>query len=429
VEHNIELQQQTLGVESAEIDLNTSRNSRLPNISAGAGQNFGFGRGTVRYKDPETGETYDRYEDTQSASTSLSASVGIPVFQGFRINHQIKADELNLKAAVEGLEKAKQNLELAVASYFLDVLFNREMLMVYEEQLELSKKQLVRTEEMVRAEKVARSQMFEMQAEVANAEVAAITARNNLNTSLLNLSQVLNLEYSPSFDIAEPDMENFIAANLSSLLSPESIYNTALDVKPHIREAEYRLQGSEWQVKIARAARYPSLNLSANVNTGYQYLFGQKFYDRLGNEIPQIDFASQMRDQLREGVGLNLSIPIFNGFRTRNSVRSARIGVRNQTLALEGVKLALYKEIQQAYQSALAAEAKFSASEKAMNAAGEAFRAIELKYEYGAATVYEFSEAQTRLIESRSDGLQAKYEFLFSTEILDFYHGKPIGIE
>lgn len=413
IENNIDLRQTALTVETAEIELNTAKNSRLPSLSAGLNQGFSFGR--------TTSDDDNRYINTQASSTSVSASANLPVFQGFRINNTIKANELGLKIAMEGLERAKQNLELAVTEYFLNVLFNREILGVYEEQLELSKKQLVRTEELVRAEKVAQSQLFDIQATVANAEVNVISARNTLNLSLLDLSQALNLEYSPSFDIAEPDTENVVAANISSLVSPEKIYDTALGIKPQVREAEYRLQESERGIKIAQSARWPSISLGASFGDSYYYMFGQDY--------AQQSLADQLRLKHGESVGLNVSIPIFNKFSTRNSIRAARVSRMNYALELESVKLALYKEIHQAYQSASAAEAKYSASEKATQAASEAFRAMELKYEYGAATVYEYTESQTRLIESMSKGLQAKYEFLFSTRILDFYQGKPIEIE
>ncbi len=123
-----------------------------------------------------------------------------------------------------------------------------------------------------------------------------------------------------------------------------------------------------------------------------------------------------------------MSIPIFNRNRTRNSVRAAKLGVTNQSLALESARLSLYKEIQQAWQRTVAARARYEATVKALEAAGESFRAMELRYENSKATVYEYSEAGTKLISSRSEQAQAKYDFLFSSKILDFYQGIPIEI-
>ncbi len=224
----------------------------------------------------------------------------------------------------------------------------------------------------------------------------------------------------PDFDIAEVDADTLTPDNSAAMHSPDAVYEMAVGTRPVVREAELRLRSSELGVKIAQAGRMPSLNLSANINSGYQYVFGQT--------TPQPNFSDQLRDQLREGVGLNLSIPIFNRNATRNNIRSARLNVRNQTLALEGVKLALYKEIQQAWQKAVSAEARYDAASKALAAAEEAARAMTLRYTNGKATVYEYSEANTNLLSSRSDRTQAKYEYLFSTKILDFYTGRQIEI-
>lgn len=421
VENNIDVRQTALSVESAEIDLNTSRNSRLPNLSASVSERVSWGL--------EPNYLTNVKESSTRSSTSMDVSTSIPVFQGFRINNQIKQDRLNLDAAAQGLSKARENLELQVAGYFLDVLLKREILRVHSEQFELSEKQLAQTEQMVRTGKVAESQLLDMRSQVATNEVSLIGARNDLTLSLLNLSQALNLDWSPSFDIAEPDIENLIARNMASIQSPDEVYRTALDIKPHVREAESLLKSSEYQVKIAKSAYYPTLNLGASVSDGYVYKFGNLGNDAQGNPIVQESFATQFRNGYSVAVGLNLSIPIFNRMQTRNNVRKARLGVEDYSLRLENVKLALYKEIQQAYQSAFAAQARYSASEKAAQAAGESFRAMELRYEYGKATAYEYNEVQTKLISSKSDQLQAKYDFLFSAKILDFYRGIPIEIE
>ncbi len=412
VEHNIDIRQQELAVESADLDLNTSRNSRLPSLNAGLGQGLSFGR-TISDQD-------NRYvENTQAMSTSGSISTSVPVFQGFEINHQIGLGKLNLMAATEGLERAKQDLELAVAGYYMEVLFSKEIAAVFAEQLALSEKQLALTRDLVDTGKAPKSQLFEMEAQLATSEVESINAQNRLKMALLDLSQALDLEWSDLFDIAPYNSDAVGSATILSGDLPDTIYETALATKPVIREAEYRLEGSERQIKIAQSARWPQISLGAQAGDNYYYTFGQE---------NQMSLADQLRLKHSESVGLNVNIPIFGGFRTRNSVRQARLNRTNYSLQLEGTKRVLYKEIQQAYQGAVAAQAKYRASEKAVAAAMEAYRAMELRYEYGKATVYEFAESQAKLISSRSDELQAKYDFLFRTKVLDFYSGMPIEI-
>ncbi len=419
VENNIEIQQTALSVESAEIDLNTSQNSRLPNLNASLGQNFSWGLDTDYF-------TGLKQSSTQ-ASTNMGVSTNVSVFQGMRINNQIKQNRLDLKAATENLNKAKENLELEITGFYLDVLFKKEILGVYREQAALSREQITKTEKMVESGKVAPSQLYDIQAQAATDEVNEINAQNDLSLSLLNLSQALNLEWSPSFDVVEPDMENVVAENLSSLRSPDQIYETAIGVKPHVREAEYRLQSSEYQIKLAKSAYWPSINLGASFGDGYRYKFGTQL-DSQGNPIVQDSFGQQLRDGYNVNVGLNMSIPIFNRNATRNSVRTARLNVQNYNLQLENVKMILYKEIQQAYQRAVAAQARYDATGRALDASEESFRAMQLRYDGGKATVYEYNDSQTKLLSSRSERLQAKYDFLFRAKILDFYMGLRIDI-
>jgi outer membrane protein len=417
IENNVSIRQTALEVERAEIELNTTQNSRLPSLSAGAGQNFSFGRTSV-----DIGGDTPEYRNTQTSNTSMSLSAGMPIFQGFRINNQVKAGRIDLQATAEGLEKAKQSLELSIAGYYLDVLFKKEILAVYREQLALTKKQVANTATLVSEGKVARSQLYEIEAQLAQNEVSEVNAANDLALSLLDLRQALNLQQGVSFDVADVDIDAFTPNGvLAGFSSPEAIYDIAVGSRPAVREAELRLKSSELTVKIAQSAYLPSLNLSANASAGYMYMFGQDY--------PQASLADQIRNRHSESVGINLSIPIFNRNSTRNNVRTARLGVQNQTLALEGVKQALYKEIQQAYQRAVAAEARYESSTKALTASKEAFRAMELRYESGKATVYEYSDAHTKLISSQSDQTQAKYDFVFSSKILDFYRGIPITIE
>jgi outer membrane protein len=412
VENNIDIRRTALTVESAELDLNSTRNSRLPDLNAGVNQNFSFGR--------TTSDDDNRYINTQASNTSFSLSTSIPVFGGFRINNQVKADKLNLEAASANLEKVKQSVELAVAGYYLDVLFKKEILAVRREQTALTRKQVENTVKMIEGGRAAPALLYDIKAQLAQNGVDEVNASNDFALSRLNLSQALDLEFSPEFDVAGIEADAPAPESASDVRRPDEIYADALGIRPSVKEAELRLESSRYQVKIAKSAWWPQISLGASFGDGYYYMFGQDF--------KQLSFADQLRNKHSDSVGLNMSIPIFNKNRTRNSVRAAKLGVANSSLALEDVRLSLYKEIQQAWQRMVAARARYDATTGALEAAGESFRAMELRYENGKATVYEYSEAAAKLSSSRSEQAQAKYDFLFSSKILDFYRGVPINI-
>lgn len=411
IENNIEIKQQELQVKASEVNLSTSINSRLPDLEANVNQQFSFGQ-IVDY-------TTNTNITNNASGARLSVSSSTPIFTGFRISNQIARDKLDLQAATEGLKKAKENLELNVTSYFLEVLFKKEILKVYQDQAQLTNKQVLQTEDLVEAGKVPRSQLYDIRAQLAKDELNITTSKNELDLAVLNLSQLLNLESSNNFDILEPVLNNVLENNISSIIPPEQIYQIALNVKPHVREAEYNVESKEKSLKIAQSGHYPTLSFGMGYGTSVQR--------RYGKENPT--FSNQFKDNESKYFGFTLSVPIFSRFQTRNQVRSARIDISNQKLILDNVKLSLYKEIQQAYQSAIAAKAKFVSTEKAFEAAEESYKYAEDRYSIGKSTVFEYNEAQTKLLSSKSEQIQAKYDFLFRARILDFYRGEEIDIK
>ena len=415
IEHNIEIMQQDLKVKGADVDLNSSKNEQLPDLTGAAGQSFNFGRSP----NASTGV----FEAKTASLTSFSVSTSVPVFTGFRIQNQIKANELSLYAAMAGLNKAKENMELQITAYFLDVLFKKEILKVFKEQVSLTQTQVERTAILVETGKVAQSQLYDIKAQLAKDELNVTTSDNDLKLSLLNLSQALNLQTMEDFDIEAPKLTETVMVEdvLSGLVKPDVVYDQAVQTRPHVKEAEFNVESTKRALKVAQAGYWPTLTFGASYDNSFSHV-----YD---TDIPNSAIAHQLRDNYRIALGLNLSVPIFNRFQTRNQVRQARLNIENQQLILDNVKLALFKEIQQAYQNATAAQAKFISTEKAYEAAAESFKYAEERYQIGKTSVFEYNEAQTKLISSKSEQIQSKYDFVFRSKILDFYQGKEIDMQ
>jgi len=410
IENNISIKQIELQKETAEINLNTSQMSRLPNLNAGVDQRFSFGRTST-----QTG----LYENLTQSNTSLSLSSSTPLFTGFRISNEIARNKLELNAATENLEKAKEDLSLNIASLFLQVLFNKELLKINQEQLGLSQSQIERTRVLVDVGKVPMSQLYDIESQVAKDEVSVIQAENNLNLSFLDLIQSLELEQSTEFDIYAPEVGDVIAEYMGSVQPTHIVFDNAVNIKPAIKEQQYRLGSAEKSLNIAKSGYLPTLNLGLGYGTNYFYLY---------NSAKNISFSEQFNNNRGEYINLNLSIPIFNRFAVRNQVRSAKLNIENQQLMLDNTKKTLYKEIQTAYLNATAAQEKYRASDKAVKASSESFKYAQERYDVGKSSVFEFNEAKVRFIQSQSEQIQAKYDYIFRTKILDFYNGIPIQL-
>ena len=411
IEHNIEIKSYELDTQLKEHTLNTSKWSRLPDLNANLGQNFDFGRS------PSADNT--SIESTSATNSSFNIGTSVPLFTGFRIPNEVAAGKLDLRAAFESLNKAKESLSLQVASNYLNVLFYKELEWVRGVQSDLSAEQVTKTEMLVQAGKVPEGQLFDIKAVLANDYTALVEAQNQTKLMLLALAQNLEMgEQIELFEIAEPVLSDPSQTLLGSLQTPAEIYLLAVTTRPMIKEQELLLESSKKRLEIAKSDYYPKLNFSAYYSNGYYYFFDQA----------NPSFTDQIDKNQRTNLGLSLSIPIFNRFRVRNQVRSSRINIFNRELNLDNSKKALFEEIQKAYYNAIAAQRKYVASKESVGAAAKSFEYAQERYNVGKASVFELNEAKTKMSQSLAEQVQSKYEFIFRVKILDFYRGEKITL-
>lgn len=408
IEHNLTIKQQEAAKDESAVDLNTAKWSRLPDLNGSASHSFNFGRSL---------QMDNTYQQLNAQNTGLNLSTSIPLFTGMQIPNQIALSKLNLKAAVEDLNKAKEDISIQVTSAYLQVLFNEELAKVAHEQVALSEEMLKQKTAFFKVGKASEAELYEAKSRAAQDQLSAVQADNEYRLALLDLSQLLELPTPEGFGIVSPSIDE--DKDFSILTSPADIYSEALLIKPSIKAAQYRVEGAQKSIRIAQSGYYPQLSLGAGIATSYYNVSGREN----GN------FGSQLRDNFSQYIGLSLNIPIFNRFSTRNQVRKARIQQTTLNWQLEDAKKALYKEIQQAYYNAVNAESKFESSRTADEAAKASFNLMKEKYANGKATSTEFNEARTNWLKAVSDRIQAKYDYLFRTKILDFYKGVPLTLK
>ena len=401
LENSLRIKQSELGVEQREISLNTAENSRLPGVSASSGQNFSFGRGLT---------ADNTYANTNTTNTSFSIGADVPVFNGFRIKHNIELSKLDLAAATADLEKARDDIRVAVAQAYVQILYNMEIQDVARRQVEIDSLQVVRLTEMAANGMASRAEVSAQEASLAQSRVSATQAANNLSLAILDLTQLLELPSPEGFHIARPSVEGL---ENSVLMSPESIYAEAVRTKPSVKAEEVRLDYAQKNIDLAKSAFLPTISLSGGLGTNYYTSSG---FARAG-------FLDQVKNNFSQYIGINLSVPIFTRFSNRNQVRNAKLSFNNQEIALENTKKTLYKEIQQAYYNAVGSQAKYRSSNVASASAEDAFALAQAKYENGKSGITEFNEAKARYMSAASDLVQARYEYLYQSKILDFYRG------
>ena len=404
LEHNLTVQQGALTVEQREVELNTAKARRLPGLRASTSENLSFGRGLTED---------NTYSNSNTTSTSFSLGGDLPIFQGFDIVNGIKLGQLNLAAATADLEKARDDIRVAVAQAYVQILYNQELLRVARQQAQHDAQLLDQIRERLSAGKVSAAEVAAQQATLAQSRQSEIQAEGNLRISVLELTQLLELSSPEGFSIVTPEVGD---PSRTLLMRPEAIYEEAVNIKPAVESARLGLDYAAVSIARAKGAYLPTLSLSGGL--GSNYYTNSKFQSAA--------FGDQLRNNFSQYLSLTLSVPIFQRFSVRNSVRNAELNYQGRQIQLENVKKALYKEIQQAYYNAVTAQARYAGSREAAQSARQHYELTEEKYSVGKAGVADYNDARNSWLRAESDHIRARFECLYQTKLLDFYRGRNL---
>ncbi len=410
IENNIQIKQQKINTDYNNNLVSQAQSDRLPNLNGSISNNYNFGRSL----------TYDNtYQNVNSMQINGYLSTDVTLWNGFIINNTVKMHELDLHAAIQDLQKTKDDIVLNTTAAYLEILFAEELVQVSEAQMEVTKQQIERTEKLIDAGSLARGAILEIEAQLAREELQLVNDQNRVQLAYLNLYQFLELPVENSFQIKKPKLPE-IKANIT-MSNSFDVFKNAIDSRPEIKAAQLRVESARRQLSIARGNQFPVLSAGAN----YYNLYNDQYADIYGDKIA---FSDQLDNNKRYAVGVTLNIPIFNRFQVKNSISNAHLQIQDYEYRLQSTRNVLRKDIEQAYANALAALNRYISGEKAVESMEEAFRYTEEKFNVGMINSVEYNESKNYLTAARSELLQARYEYIFRAKILDFYNGIPIDL-
>ncbi len=435
--NNLQIKRQELQAKIANVDLLQSYTNILPDLNGNLSRNYGFGRQI----DPFTNDFI--LENSVSDNYSISSSMSL--FNGLQNYNNIKSNKYATLAAIQNVEKEKIENTFSISSAYLEILFQKELLEVAKNQKEITVLQVDRTEKLLTAGSVAKGDLLEMQAQLANENLNITNSQNQLNLSILNLSQLLDLDSIANFDIVVPDT---IDPNIITLIpSVSNVYIEALSYLPHIKSAEYQLKRDEGQLAAQKGKRSPMIYLSGSIYTGYSdqrtlLNVNDPFEQEIGyvqsNPEQSIvtpafgtedySYSKQFKDNIAQSLSLGINIPILNRWEVNNNISRARIRLEDSQFELDQVKQQLFKNIQQAHNDAVSAREKYNSAIEAVKSNKESFHYTQQKFNVGIVNSVEYNISKNNYIKAESDLLQAKYEYIFAVKILDFYRGIPITL-
>lgn len=411
VKNNLNVQRARLNLETAQVNKRQADFQRYPSLNAGGGWTHSWGRSI----DPTT----NQFITQEINSVNANGTSGMTVFNWSAINNAIKQSGSEVSASEFDVQRATNDVQLNVVTFYLNVIFNKELLDNARFQLESSKEQLERTKKLVAAGSLPRANELELMSQVSTNEVNVINAENNLNLALLSLKQSMLMPVSESLEVSAPEVEVEIP-DLS--ISSDDVFQTAESTMPEIKAADYRVMSAEFGYRSSVGQMYPTINFNAGISTNYSSA-ARGFPQQDGSEYV---FLEQLRDNRREFVSLGIQIPIFNGLAARSTVQRSKISMQQAQINAQEQRNVLRQTIETAYNDVQAASKSYTAALNQVQSLEETFRSVESQFNNGAANATDYQVAQNNLFRARSDLSRAKFDFIFKKKLLDFYQGKPI---
>ncbi|WP_396602269.1 TolC family protein [Algibacter sp. R77976] len=405
LENNISVKQSQNTLLSNQQDIIASKGQFLPSVSANASHTLSLGN-----RELFPGEFVDRTDNT----STIGLGVNQTIFDGFRLTNLYKQSQLTLETNQLELQRIRDDISLNVVNSYLNVLFNKERLETANAQYIFSKKQLDQVNELVDAGVQPKANLYDAEATLSRDSQQVTLAENNYNLALLTLSQLLQVNYN-GFNIEIINIDTPSTALLYDNVNP--ILNFALQNRVEIKAAEKNVENAILGTEISKSGFYPTLSA--------RYGFGSNVF--FTNLIDTEEaFFTQLNQQKGHRFSLSLDIPIFSRFQNKTTVAKSRIQEENSKLNLEQAKLDLESNIQRAYTDAQAALKAFVAAKKSLESQTLAFNNSKERYDIGALTAFDLEQARVQLINAESSLINAKYDFVFKTKVLDFYMGKSL---
>ncbi|MDT8393097.1 MAG: TolC family protein [Bacteroidales bacterium] len=441
IEHNLDIKKQVLVVETNKANLLQTKLNTLPSVNAGASMVNNWGRTIDRFT--------NEFATERVRSDNLYIQGSMTLFSGLQKVNMIRKNQLALDYSRFYLDNLMDDISLTVAGYYLDILFNKELLIIAREQLDVTKQQVNRMEKLVKAGTLARGDLLNIQAQAAREELQVVEAENRLEISYLSIMQLIDYPVAEDFDVLVPRLRSVEETSID--LTSDQVYSYAVLNRPEVKLAKLGVDIAQKDIALAKGQQSPTLSLSGSWGSGYS---GRNVIgDQVVINNPQIGFTEngepvysisdytfldnittkpwfdQLEDNNNRTVGFYLNIPIFNGWQTRNVITRAKIAMESAEYDLQLTRNNLRKVIEQSYADALAALKRFGSATKQVEAQSEAFKYAQQKFDVGLLNSVEYNEIKKEMTLAQSELLQAKYDYIFKTTILSFYMGNSLSIE
>jgi outer membrane protein len=439
--NNISVKQTDLENKTAAVEKIAAIGGFLPTLNANTSHSWNIGL--------NQNITTGLLENQTTQFTSAGVNANIVIYNGLQNINRLRRANLSILSAQYQLSKMKDDISLNVANSFLQILFNRENLKVQQNQLANNEKQLKRSQELVAAGTLPKGDLLDLEANIATNKQAIVAAENVLFLSRLSLAQLLQLKDFQTFDISDNDYA--VTESAAMLQSPEAILERARNERMELKIAKANLEIAQKDVIIAKGAYQPTISGFYSFNTrasdnsriidfvpntarptspiGFvqgtnQTVLQQNFVPVVGNALPIFDQFSNNKGNI---FGLQLNIPIINGFATRNNVARAKINVERSQITYSQQELTLQLNVYTAITDAKGSLKSYEAAKVSLEAREQAYNFAKNRFEAGLTNAFDLNQAQTLFVNAQSEVVKTKFDYIFKVKVVEFYFGIQVN--
>lgn len=402
LQNNIQIKKQQQSVETSKVNFVQSKAERLPSLNAGIGQSF------TNQKDMQGGGGQE-----QLFTGSYNAQSSVILYNGNKLNNTISQNELIIKSGELSVKELENNIELAITTAYLKILYARESVLNAENIMASSETQVNRAKILYEAGYIAESNYAQVQSQYSNDKYSLVLANNSMSSLILQLKQLLELGMNENLTIKFPDLDS--TQVLKPLPAKSDVFNTALKVMPQVENGKVNVDIAKTDLLIAQAGLLPSISMNASLGTGY-------------SAPNSTSYPTQLGDKFYQNAGISLNIPIFNGKQVKSNISRARIGIETAKLSQKETEKNLLTEVETAYLDAVSAQGRFQAASEQLKSTRISYSLIADQFNLGMKNTVDLITEKNKYLTAQQEYLQAKYTAILDYKILDFYQNNPIEL-
>lgn len=445
IKNNIQVRQNLVQEDIADLTLKQSSASRIPNLNYQAGAGGQFGRNI----DPAT----NLFINNAISFVNTGLNSNVTLFNWFNLKNQVAANRLTAEATRAQTKVIQNDISLNVAASYLTALLSHEQMRIAGVQVNQVKEQLAITRKRVEAGNLPELNAAELVAQLARDSATFVAAESQFEINQLNLKALLNLDAAVPFKIAIPQADAIPVAPITSL-QPADVFAAAVTQQPRQEANLLRLEAAKKNSLAAKAAMYPTISAFGNIQSAYSSAFEslpkgnnittivptQAFVTVSGNNYnvntpvtrPEGFVNANLWRQLdynrRQSLGISLNVPIFNGLQAKTQYQRAKLNENTLELQMLADTLQLKQDIYQAYQSAVNALNTFKSRERALETSQFSYDLGLKRYEVGLMPIIELVTLQNNLLRSKIDLASSQYDYIFRLKVLEFYKYNSIKL-